>query len=374
MILVLLLLLVIVGPAVVVLGVQGRGRGRLLPESVDDSPGATCATCGVPVVAGVSFCGSCGAPVTGQEASTALADTDGPEQRVWPVVGGAAVVLFVLGIVPGVLGLAYDLRVFDDLLFVPWGWGTSLVFGRHLSPVGFVALFLSVVVSVLALVLALMRFAWVQGLTRSRYRALRILQWLLLGGVVLYLGIWRFGSSGGYWSGPNYYDGGRGMGFLLIALLLGATVCASLPPVRAPRRDRQAPAVRALTPTVDEDGSSRCPYCREQVRPDALVCKHCSARFAGHPAGAGLAGAMGQAGVVDDARSYAVASLVLSLVGCGVGAVLGVVFGHLALGRIKQSGVETSRGMALAGVILGWVEIGSLVLLLAFYVGFLGAL
>ncbi|KHK96844.1 hypothetical protein LK09_13370 [Microbacterium mangrovi] len=40
-----------------------------------------------------------------------------------------------------------------------------------------------------------------------------------------------------------------------------------------------------------------------------------------------------------------------------VAAVVAVITGHMSLGRIKQSG-ESGRGMALAGVILGWVNIG----------------
>ena len=51
----------------------------------------------------------------------------------------------------------------------------------------------------------------------------------------------------------------------------------------------------------------------------------------------------------------AIASLVCSLLGwmfCGVGPFLGVIFGFMALRRIKQSG-ERGRGLALAGLIIG---------------------
>jgi len=40
-----------------------------------------------------------------------------------------------------------------------------------------------------------------------------------------------------------------------------------------------------------------------------------------------------------------------------VGVVVGVITGHIALGQIKRTG-EAGRGMALAGVIVGWVGIG----------------
>lgn len=59
-------------------------------------------------------------------------------------------------------------------------------------------------------------------------------------------------------------------------------------------------------------------------------------------------------------NGLAIASLVCSIAGlftCGIGAILGVIFGHIALGQVKQSG-EEGRGLALAGVIVGWVFIG----------------
>lgn len=51
----------------------------------------------------------------------------------------------------------------------------------------------------------------------------------------------------------------------------------------------------------------------------------------------------------------AIASLVCSVLGwmfCGIGPFLGVLFGFLALRRIKQSG-ERGRGFAIAGLVLG---------------------
>ncbi len=59
-------------------------------------------------------------------------------------------------------------------------------------------------------------------------------------------------------------------------------------------------------------------------------------------------------------NGLAIASLVCSIAGvftCGLGAVLGVIFGHIALSQVKSSG-EEGHGLALAGVIVGWVFIG----------------
>lgn len=66
-------------------------------------------------------------------------------------------------------------------------------------------------------------------------------------------------------------------------------------------------------------------------------------------------------------QTNAILALVLSCVGlatCGVTAIVGVIFGHIAMGRIKR-GEEDGRGMALAGVIIGYVVIVGWLLYLA---------
>ncbi|MFT4234045.1 MAG: DUF4190 domain-containing protein [Microbacterium sp.] len=65
---------------------------------------------------------------------------------------------------------------------------------------------------------------------------------------------------------------------------------------------------------------------------------------------------------------FAITSLVLAL--CGL-AILPVIFGHVALSRIKQNGTG-GRGLALAGLIIGYVEIGFWLLLIAFCVIIVG--
>ena len=62
---------------------------------------------------------------------------------------------------------------------------------------------------------------------------------------------------------------------------------------------------------------------------------------------------------------WAVASLVLSIFGLcyGVTAILGVIFGHIALSEIKRSNnFIQGRGVALAGLILGYLVIGGFVI------------
>jgi hypothetical protein len=72
-------------------------------------------------------------------------------------------------------------------------------------------------------------------------------------------------------------------------------------------------------------------------------------------------------------NGLAIASLVCSILGfcCGVGGVLGVIFGFVARGQIKRSGgSQKGSGLALAGIIVGFVfivlaAIGLLFLLLS---------
>ncbi len=71
-------------------------------------------------------------------------------------------------------------------------------------------------------------------------------------------------------------------------------------------------------------------------------------------------------------NGLAIASLVLGIVWLyWVGSVLALIFGHVAKRQIDRSGgAEGGRGLAIAGIVLGWVGIALLVgvglLLLAF--------
>jgi hypothetical protein len=57
----------------------------------------------------------------------------------------------------------------------------------------------------------------------------------------------------------------------------------------------------------------------------------------------------------------AVASLVTGLFFwcCAIPGIVSIVLGHIALEDIERSiGAKTGRGMAIAGIVLGWVGIG----------------
>ncbi len=65
----------------------------------------------------------------------------------------------------------------------------------------------------------------------------------------------------------------------------------------------------------------------------------------------------------------AIASMVLGiLVLCGIGSILALVFGHQARNEIDASGgYQGGRGMATAGIVLGWIGIGLVLLYVALW-------
>jgi len=69
-------------------------------------------------------------------------------------------------------------------------------------------------------------------------------------------------------------------------------------------------------------------------------------------------------------NGLAVTAMILGILGfvtCGATSVLAVIFGHVALGQVKRTG-EQGHGMALTGVILGWILTG---LWLLYWIAFL---
>ena len=67
-------------------------------------------------------------------------------------------------------------------------------------------------------------------------------------------------------------------------------------------------------------------------------------------------------------NGLAVASLVAGFLWLGwFGSILAVVFGHIALGQINRSGGrETGSGLAIAGLVLGYMGVATLLLVIAF--------
>ncbi|MDX6441919.1 MAG: hypothetical protein QOE43_1648 [Gaiellaceae bacterium] len=70
-------------------------------------------------------------------------------------------------------------------------------------------------------------------------------------------------------------------------------------------------------------------------------------------------------------NGLAVAGMVLGILWLyWIGSILALIFGYVAKGQIDASnGQQGGRGMAIAAIVLGWVGVGSLVLLLILGVG-----
>lgn len=68
----------------------------------------------------------------------------------------------------------------------------------------------------------------------------------------------------------------------------------------------------------------------------------------------------------------ATAALVLGIVWlCGIGSILALVFGYQAKNEIEASnGAQGGGGMATAGIVLGWIGVGFLILYLLLWLAF----
>jgi hypothetical protein len=63
-------------------------------------------------------------------------------------------------------------------------------------------------------------------------------------------------------------------------------------------------------------------------------------------------------------NGLAIASMVLGIVWIyWVGSILALVFGYVALGQIKRTN-QQGRGMAIAGIVLGWIGVAMIALLI----------
>ena len=120
-------------------------------------------------------------------------------------------------------------------------------------------------------------------------------------------------------------------------------------------------------------GAKFCPACGNALPPAAVAGAAVSA-----PAAAGMPGynivsdhLPGNPlqeplppGVQKTTNGLAIASMVLGIVWVyWIGSILALIFGYIAKGQINGSaGRQGGRGMAIAGIVLGWVGIGFLCL------------
>jgi hypothetical protein len=71
-------------------------------------------------------------------------------------------------------------------------------------------------------------------------------------------------------------------------------------------------------------------------------------------------------------NGLAIASMVLGILWIyWIGSILALVFGYFAKGQIDRSGGrQTGRGMAIAGIVLGWIGAAALVLIIVVAIAF----
>lgn len=110
------------------------------------------------------------------------------------------------------------------------------------------------------------------------------------------------------------------------------------------------PAYNAPPPPGATDKT--CPSCAETVKAAAVVCRYC-----GHDFRTGTRPA-----TQSKTNGLAIASMVLGIIWIWwIGSILAVIFGHRAISQIDSSrGAETGRGMAIAGLVLGYIGVATL--------------
>jgi len=125
--------------------------------------------------------------------------------------------------------------------------------------------------------------------------------------------------------------------------------------ISAPSKKVVAVPKRQITMRPPSAATKPCPFCGEEILNVAVKCKHC-----GTDLGAAVAPPPRSRPPVQITSACAVWSLILGILGIGIPA---IVCGHIARSRIQSSGgTMTGSGMALAGLILGYLSLALVVL------------
>ena len=113
----------------------------------------------------------------------------------------------------------------------------------------------------------------------------------------------------------------------------------------------------------------KCPYCAEQIQDEAIKCRYCGASLL--PPGSDPV-SLQQGFLLEKSTSgMAIASLILGILWLyWIGSVLALVFGYIAKRDIKKNPNRVDgKGLATAGIVLGWIGVSTLVIAILVGVG-----